>query len=73
MKSIKEIYNIKYDGGHLTNEELLFGIEFFRDLSNKLRQLGPVFRLAYQEANDTYIKYYGYAVARNLKELSKEF
>lgn len=64
--SIKEIYNKKTDGGNITNAELLIGIKFFDDLSRKLFQCGPVFRLAAKEANDVYHTFYSYAVARGL-------
>ena len=66
MISIKEIYNKKVEGGRITNEELLEGIKFFKDLSDKLFKCGPVFRLAAKEANDTYFTFYSYAIARGL-------
>jgi len=64
--SIKEIYNKKVEGDPITDEDVLKGLCFFKQLAKDLVLCGPVFRLAFKEANDTYNTFYSYAVARNL-------
>jgi hypothetical protein len=67
MTYMADIYEKKCEGGHISNSEILKGIVFFKDLSSKLAVCGPVFKLAFKEANNTYDTLYGYAVARGLK------
>ena len=66
MKNINQIHDAKVEGHRLTDGEVLKGMVFFKDLSDMLAKCGPVFRLAFKEANDTYNVFYDYAKARKL-------
>lgn len=46
-----KIYEKYCDGDHLTNFKVLDGLKFFTDLATNLSLCGPVFRLAFLEAN----------------------
>lgn len=67
MNLIQQIYNKKIEGDPITDVEVIDGIKFFKKLADQLVICGPVFRLAFKEANDTYLTLLSYAHARQLK------
>ncbi len=60
------VYSKLVNGDHIDDESLIQGILFFQDLADKLIQCGPVFRLAYREAANSYRTLRDYAGARDL-------
>ena len=64
---MKQIYEKVCNGDSLTDEEVLKGMKFYRQLTNDLMKCGPVFALARNEANRTYMKLYDFAQARGLR------
>lgn len=64
--SPNRIYTKQRNGDPLTNKEVLEGLIFFKDLADRLMKCGPIFHLAFTEANHTYFTLRGYAEARNL-------
>ena len=60
----RTIYEKYIKGDALTNKELEVGVEFYKDLADKLIQCGPIFRLAYKEANTVFINLAGFQKAR---------
>ena len=60
----KKIYQKYINGDAFTDDELSEGITFFKDLADKLVFAGPVFALAFKEANTVYIALEGYQSAR---------
>jgi hypothetical protein len=63
----KDVYEVTTNGGHITDDDLLAGIIFFKDLSDNLFKVGPTFRLAAAEANHTYFTLRDFAVNRELR------
>jgi hypothetical protein len=64
--SPKAVYIANCEGGRISDKDVVRGVFFFKDLSDKLARCGPVFKLAFKEANNTYNTLHSYAVARNL-------
>ena len=64
MKNIREIYAAYQSGDSLTNKEVELGVLFFDDLSKKLNQCGPEFKLAFAEATRVYFALEGFQKAR---------
>lgn len=64
--NIKNVYEKQYSGGNIMDDELLCAIPFFRRLADDLSACGPVFTLAFREANNTYHTLKSYADAREL-------
>lgn len=60
------------DGDKLTDNEVLHGIIVFRKAANALVALGPVFSLAFREANNLYMSLSDIAVVRKLKQPKEE-
>lgn len=53
---IKTIYQRLTDGDGLTDTEVNRGAAFFKRLSADLSAAGPIFRIAFLEANRVYLK-----------------
>ncbi len=64
--SPKQIYNHYQDGILIPNKDLITGIIFYKDLSDNLIKCGPVFSLAFREANQVYLTLRSYADSRKL-------
>lgn len=62
----KTIYEKYLNGDKLSNEEVIYGAEFYRVLADTLIKCGPVFRLACKEACSVYIGLDGYKSARKI-------
>ena len=58
------IYEKYVNGDSLTDAEVSEGVEFYRDLDEKLSLCGPVFHLAAVEACRVYIGLKGFQTAR---------
>lgn len=61
-----EIYQKYHQGDPIDDASLIYGILYFKDLSDKLVKCGPVFKLAFLEAERIYQGLRDYAVARKL-------
>jgi hypothetical protein len=68
--SPKSVYTKKCEGGRISDADVMQGIVFFKELADNLVKCGPVFRLAFKEANDTYNTLHTIAVARNIDVLN---
>lgn len=64
----KSIYEKYADGDKLTNPEVVKAVRDFKTAADALVVLGPHFRMAFQEANTMYLRFYDMAVARNILE-----
>lgn len=60
-----EIYEKFVNGDSLTDEELKVGSIFFHDMWVQLKQAGPVFKLAANEAGSVYFQFDSFIRARN--------
>jgi hypothetical protein len=60
-----DIYEKCRSGDAISDEELEYGISYFKDLEEKLNQLGPVFLLAWKEATRILDLLQSYKFARN--------
>lgn len=58
------VYEKFLAGDSIGNSELTEAVSFFKALATDLSVLGPVFRLAFLEANRTYLALDGFAQAR---------
>lgn len=67
MNRPHEIYKKYQKGSPLTDDEIREGMEFFKDVSDKLYQAGPVFILPAIECNRVYLGLNGYYTARKMK------
>lgn len=61
---IRQIYENVNNGDPITDSELKFAIKFFKKLESDLRDLGPIFRLADNEAFHVLQTLEGFALAR---------
>lgn len=59
-----KVYEQVKNGDSITTDDLIEAMNFFKSLSDDLMKLGPVFRLAFIEANETYMILSGYFSAR---------
>lgn len=66
----KLVYQSYVEGTTITDSDLLEAIEFFYELSNQLVKCGPVFKLAFKEANYTYLALEDYARARRILNIT---
>ena len=66
--SPEEVYNKFRNGDALSDAEISFGIAAFMNAADSLRGLGPVFRLAQQEAHRVYMTLSSYQQAREANE-----
>lgn len=60
-----EIYNLVQSGERVSDANLELGLAFYKNLADSLRQCGPVFKLAANEANRVFDVLDGYHRARN--------
>lgn len=60
----KTIYEKYVSGEPLTLNEVDYGIDFYKELANRLMHCGPTFRLAFKEANQVYLTLQSYKDAR---------
>ena len=63
----QQVYDKLVTGTTLSNSELVAGVVWLKDLSEKMNKMGPVFKLAARELNDKYLIALGYAENRGLK------
>ncbi len=63
----RDIYKKFLKGDFLTNAEVNFGVEFFKDLADKLILCGPAFSLAFKETNQLYLRLMDMQAARKGK------
>lgn len=61
-----KIVNKCRDGGHLSDAEVLEGAKHFRRVADMLVTCGPVFELAFKEANAIAMRLNNFAEARGL-------
>lgn len=59
-----KVYEQFITGDSIKNDDLTEALNFFKSLADSLFVLGPVFRLAFVEANRTYLALDGFAKAR---------
>ena len=59
--NIETIYENRSRSANLTDEELRYAVPFFRKLADDLSACGPIFKLAYREANDVFFTLKGHA------------
>ena len=62
QRTIKAVH----DGGHLTNAELLQATDYFHELADMLRALGPEWHIAWSAAWSEYMRLDGFRRARGL-------
>ncbi len=67
----KLIYENYIDGTPISDTNLIEAVEFFKKLADDLCKCGPVFKLAFKEANYTYLALSDYLAARELHKKSK--
>lgn len=70
MRAIKDIYEAYRDGNNVTNVEVIRGYTFFRRLADDLVYAGPVFNLAFKEANMVAAAFEQFGHARGLIDSS---
>jgi hypothetical protein len=63
----KRIYEKYSNGDSLTDEEVEFGVKFYKDLADKLISCGPVFWMSFKEANQVYMCLEDFQRARTQK------
>lgn len=66
-QKMAEIYEKYVNGDSLSDEELKVGSIFFHDLWVQLKQAGPVFKIAANEAGRVYCQFDSFIRARNEK------
>jgi len=71
MRTLQQIYDSFLDGGRISNEELLFAMNHFRQLHSMLIVLGDRFAIAAYEAKRVELGLYSYAVSRMLPQAIK--
>lgn len=59
-----KVYEQFLSGDSIGNDDLNEALRFFKSLAADLSVMGPVFRLAFLEANRTYMSLDGFAQAR---------
>lgn len=59
-----KVYDQYKQGDSIKTEELNEALSFFKSVADSLVVLGPVFHLAFVEANQTYMALNGFAKAR---------
>lgn len=59
-----KVYEQFRSGDSINSDELTEALKFFKSLAGSLVVLGPVFHLAFVEANQTYLDLDGFARAR---------
>lgn len=64
-QKMAEIYEKFVNGDSLSDEELKVGAIFFHDMWVQLKQAGPVFKLAANEANRVQSQFDSFIRARN--------
>ena len=64
---ITKIYNKYINGDTMTNAEIDYGLTYFKDVADSLSCMGPVFRLAFVEANRVAMGLEGFKTARERK------
>lgn len=62
-----QVYEKANKAVNISDADIKFGREFYKELADKLFKCGPVFKLAAVEANRTYMVLDGFYRARNLK------
>ena len=65
LKTPAQIHKDFIDGVPLSDNDLAFGIDYFKRLADMLVHCGPTFRLAFKEANNTHICLSDYQKSRN--------
>lgn len=65
--SPKEVYGKYIVGDHISDREVVEGYTFYRRLANDLRRCGPVFHLAFKEANYISDRLFEIGFARKLE------
>jgi len=63
----KRIYEKYSNGDSLTDEEVNFGVSFYKDLADRLISCGPTFWFAFKEANQVYMRLEDFQRARTQK------
>ena len=69
----KQIYTAYVEGNHIDNVSLIEGVVFYKDLADRLCKCGPVFKLAFVEANMVYLCLRDFAVNRELKTIPEGY
>lgn len=64
MQRAHEVYEKFINGDDLTDQDVAFGRTFYKELAEKLIKCGPVFRLAWLEANKVAQRFDGFYEAR---------
>ena len=59
-----KIYQKCIQAEYLSDAEVFFGVDYFKDLADKLVKCGPVFSLAFVEANRIYMRLEDIQIAR---------
>lgn len=67
MQRAREVYEKYVKGDSLTDQDVSFGRTFYRELAAKLGACGPVFHLAWCEANRVAQAFDSFYVARRRK------
>ena len=67
MARAREVYEKYLRGDSLTDQDVSFGRTYFRETAAKLSALGPIFHLAWCEANRAAQAFDGFFVARRRK------
>jgi len=65
----KDMYSNLRKGKRFSDEELMVGINHFKNLSDILAISGDEFYIPFRAANEAYITLRGYAIARGLIKL----
>ena len=66
--TISSIYENFCKGNPLSDDEIRVAIPYFKDIADKLVRCGPVFRLAFEEANRVYMTMDDFRRNRRMKD-----
>ena len=65
MQRAHEVYEKFTEGDDLSDQDVAFGRTFYKELADKLIKCGPVFHLAWLEANKVAQRFDGFYEARH--------
>ena len=60
IQPIEYVYDKYQNSDKLSDAELAYGLTYFKDVADKLAVMGPVFWLAFIEANRVYLSLDGF-------------
>ena len=72
VNTIRQIYDTFCIGDPMSDEDLKVAIPYFKSLADKLGNCGPVFRLAYTEANRVYLTMDDFRRSRSCRTASPD-